>query len=174
MATGTTSNRSIKSPHKGRYENFIGGKWVAPEAGRYFKNISPINGQVICEVPRSTVADVEAALNAAHAAKDKWGKMSVAERSLISLRIADRIEENLELIGEAETWDNDKPIHETRAADIPLVVDDFRYFAVSSEHKKVEYRKLIMILLPTTSMKHLVLLDRLFLGISRFSWQRGN
>lgn len=129
MTIAATSNRSIKSPYKTRYENFIGGKWVAPEAGRYFKNISPINGQVLCEVPRSTAADVEKALDAAHAAKDKWGKMSVAERSLILLRIADRIEENLELIAEAETWDNGKPIRETRAADIPLVIDHFRYYA---------------------------------------------
>ncbi len=118
-----------QSPFKARYDNFIGGKFVAPIAGRYMDNITPITGQKVCEVPRSDAADVELALDAAHAAKDAWGKTSAAERSNILLKIADRIEENLDLIAAAETWDNGKPIRETTAADIPLAIDHFRYFA---------------------------------------------
>ena len=117
------------SPFKSRYDNFIGGKFVEPVNGQYFDNITPITGAKVCEVARSTAEDVELALDAAHAAKDAWGKTSVAERSNILLKIADRIEENLDLIATAETWDNGKPIRETTAADIPLSVDHFRYFA---------------------------------------------
>lgn len=117
------------SPFKSRYDNFIGGKSVPPVNGRYFDNITPINGSVVCEVARSDGADVELALNAAHAAKNAWGKTPAAERSNVLLRIADRIEENLEMIATAETWDNGKPIRETTAADIPLAIDHFRYFA---------------------------------------------
>ena len=117
------------SPFKLRYDNFIGGRYVAPVNGKYFNNITPISGEVVCEIARSDTADVELALDAAHAAKDAWGKTSAAERSNILLKIADRIEENLELIATAETWDNGKPIRETTAADIPLSVDHFRYFA---------------------------------------------
>lgn len=120
---------AFKSPFKPRYENFIGGQWKAPNAGRYFENISPINGKPIGEIARSDASDVEDALDAAHAAKDKWGTMSVAERALILNRIADRMEENLELLATAETWDNGKPIRETMAADMPLAIDHFRYFA---------------------------------------------
>lgn len=122
-------SRTVKPAFAKRYENFIGGKWVAPKSGRYFENTSPVNGQVLCEVARSEAADVEAALDAAHAAKDAWGKTSVAERALILNRIADRIEENLPQLAAAETWDNGKPIRETTAADLPLAVDHFRYFA---------------------------------------------
>ncbi|WP_343313397.1 aldehyde dehydrogenase [Brucella sp. BE17] len=122
-------SRTVKPAFAKRYENFIGGKWVAPKSGRYFENTSPVNGQVLCEVARSEAADVEAALDAAHAAKDAWGKTSVAERALILNRIADRIEENLAQLAAAETWDNGKPIRETTAADLPLAVDHFRYFA---------------------------------------------
>ncbi|MBP7002768.1 MAG: aldehyde dehydrogenase family protein [Amaricoccus sp.] len=121
--------REAKVPYETRYDNFIGGKRVAPKSGRYFENTSPINGQVICEVARSDAADVEAALDAAHAAKDAWGRTSAAERALILNRIADRMEENLELLARAETWDNGKPIRESTAADIPLAIDHFRYFA---------------------------------------------
>lgn len=117
------------SPFKQRYDNYIGGKFVAPVSGRYFNNITPISGEVVCEIARSDAADVELALDAAHAAKEAWGKTSATERSNILLRIADRIEENLDLIATAETWDNGKPIRETTAADIPLSVDHFRYFA---------------------------------------------
>ena len=114
---------------KKRYENFIGGKWVPPVKGSYFENITPITGKPMCEIPLSTTEDIDLALDAAHKAKDAWGKTSVAERAMILNRIADRMQENLELIATAETWDNGKPIRETMAADIPLAIDHFRYFA---------------------------------------------
>ncbi|AWN51540.1 aldehyde dehydrogenase [Methylobacterium sp. 17Sr1-1] len=117
------------SPFSGRYDNFIGGAWVAPVAGRYFENTSPITGGVICEVARSDAQDIERALDAAHAAKDSWGRTAPAERARILLKIADRMEDNLDLIALAETWDNGKPIRETTHADIPLAIDHFRYFA---------------------------------------------
>ena len=112
-----------------RYDNFIGSKWVAPIKGKYSENLSPITGKSICQIPRSTAEDVELALDAAHAAKDKWGKTSPAERARIIYKIADRMEENLDRLAIAETWDNGKPIRETRLADIPLAIDHFRYFA---------------------------------------------
>ena len=112
-----------------RYENFIGGQWVPPAEGQYFEALSPVNGQAFCEVARSTAADIESALDAAHAAAPAWGKTSVAERSVMLNKIADRIAENLEKIALAESWDNGKPIRETLNADIPLAVDHFRYFA---------------------------------------------
>ncbi|MEN4476874.1 aldehyde dehydrogenase family protein, partial [Mycolicibacterium cosmeticum] len=114
---------------KSRYENFIGGQWVAPAGGRYFENRTPVTGQVFCEIPRSDEVDVEAALDAAHAAAPGWGKSSPAQRAVLLNKIADRIEENLESIALAESWDNGKPIRETLNADIPLAIDHFRYFA---------------------------------------------
>ncbi|MBM96443.1 MAG: aldehyde dehydrogenase [Oceanospirillaceae bacterium] len=114
---------------KERYDNFIGGQWVAPVNGQYMDNISPVDGQVFCQVPRSDEADINLALDAAHAAKSAWGKTSVAERSNILLKIADRIEANLETLAVAETWDNGKAVRETLAADVPLSADHFRYFA---------------------------------------------
>src|SRR6516225_4674165 len=120
---------TTKSPFAERYDNFIGGKWVAPRSGQYFDNISPVTGQVVCKIARSDAQDVEAALDAAHAAKDAWGRTSVVERAIILNRIADRMEANLERLAVAETWDNGKPIRETRAADLPLAIDHFRYFA---------------------------------------------
>lgn len=114
---------------KKRYGNFINGTWKEPVNGQYFTNISPVNGEVICEIPRSAAEDIDLALDAAHAAKDAWGKTSVAERSNILLKIADRIEENLERLAVAETWDNGKAVRETLAADVPLSADHFRYFA---------------------------------------------
>ncbi|MDA9437457.1 aldehyde dehydrogenase [Bradyrhizobium sp. CCBAU 51627] len=118
-----------KNPFAASYDNFIGGKWVAPRAGKYFDNASPVTGQVVCKIARSDAQDVEAALDAAHAAKDAWGRTSVVERAIILNRIADRMEENLERLAIAETWDNGKPIRETRAVDLPLAIDHFRYFA---------------------------------------------
>ncbi|MFM1654854.1 aldehyde dehydrogenase [Brevibacillus sp. B_LB10_24] len=118
-----------KVTFKKRYDNFIGGKWVPPVKGEFFENISPVNGAVFCEIPRSTAEDIEAALDAAHAAKDAWGRTSAAERSRILLQIADRMEANLEMLAVAETWDNGKPIREALAADLPLAIDHFRYFA---------------------------------------------
>jgi aldehyde dehydrogenase len=120
---------TLKSPFAERYDNFIGGAWTEPASGRYFDNVSPVNGQVICKVSRSDEKDVEAALDAAHAAKDAWGRTSTTERANILNRIADRMESNLEILAIAETWDNGKPIRETRAADVPLAIDHFRYFA---------------------------------------------
>ncbi|MEW5835973.1 MAG: aldehyde dehydrogenase [Pseudomonadota bacterium] len=120
---------AVQVPFKQRYDNFIGGQWVAPRAGRYFENITPITGKAFCEIARSDASDIEAALDAAHAAKQAWGRTSVAERALILNRIADRMEQNLALLAHAETWDNGKPIRETMAADLPLAIDHFRYFA---------------------------------------------
>ncbi|TVT61196.1 aldehyde dehydrogenase family protein [Amycolatopsis rhizosphaerae] len=112
-----------------RYENFIGGKWVPPVEGRYFDNPSPVDGKVFTQVARSSAADVELALDAAHAAAERWGRTSAAERAGILNKIADRIEANLEALAVAETWENGKPVRETLAADLPLAVDHFRYFA---------------------------------------------
>ncbi|UYH50688.1 aldehyde dehydrogenase [Candidatus Kirkpatrickella diaphorinae] len=118
-----------KTPFKARYENFIGGKWVPPVNGAYMTNRSPVDGRVLCEVPHSSDADVELALDAAHAARASWGRTSTTDRSRILLKIADKMEANLDLIAQAETWDNGKPIRETTNADIPLAIDHFRYFA---------------------------------------------
>ncbi len=112
-----------------RYDNYIGGKWVPPVKGQYFSNITPVTGKAFCEVARSTAEDVELALDAAHAAKDAWAKTSVTERSNILNKIADRVEANLEQLAVAECWENGKPVRECLAADLPLVVDHWRYFA---------------------------------------------
>ncbi|MGY1897176.1 acetaldehyde dehydrogenase ExaC [Nocardia gipuzkoensis] len=112
-----------------RYDNFIGGAWTAPVEGRYFENPSPVDGQTFCEVARSSAADIELALDAAHQAADAWGATSATERANILNKIADRIEDNLEALAVAETWENGKPVRETLAADLPLAVDHFRYFA---------------------------------------------
>ncbi len=114
---------------KSRYENFIGGEWVAPIGGQYFENTTPVTGRVFTEIARSMPEDVEKALDAAHAAAPAWGRASTTERSNVLLRIADRMEANLEALAIAETWDNGKPVRETLAADLPLAIDHFRYFA---------------------------------------------
>jgi len=121
--------RGATPQFKTRYENYVGGAWVAPASGRYFDNTSPVNGQVLCEIARSEAIDIERALDSAHAAKDAWGATSVAERANILTRIAQRMEDNLQRLAEAETWDNGKPLRETLAADLPLAIDHFRYFA---------------------------------------------
>ncbi|HSJ39072.1 MAG TPA: aldehyde dehydrogenase [Planococcus sp. (in: firmicutes)] len=118
-----------KITFKDRYENYINGEWKAPVKGQYFENTSPVTGKVFTEIARSTAEDVEAALDAAHAAKDAWGKSSVTVRSNILLKIADRMEQNLEMLAVAETWDNGKAVRETLNADLPLAIDHFRYFA---------------------------------------------
>ncbi|ORA84417.1 aldehyde dehydrogenase [Mycobacterium malmoense] len=115
--------------YESRYQNFIGGQWVAPAGGRYFENPTPVTGQTFCEIPRSDEADVEKALDAAHAAAPAWGKAAPAERAAVLNKIADRIEENKTALAVAEVWDNGKPIREALAADIPLAADHFRYFA---------------------------------------------
>ena len=112
-----------------KYDNFINGEWVAPIDGEYFDNSSPIDGKTFCQIARSKAADVEAALDAAHAAKDAWGKTSVTERSNMLLKLADGIEANLEAIAIAESYENGKPVRETLAADIPIAIDHLRYFA---------------------------------------------
>jgi aldehyde dehydrogenase len=118
-----------KVTFKSRYENYINGAFVPPVSGRYFDNPSPVTGRSFCEVARSDAADIEKALDAAHAASEAWGKTSPAERSAILNKIADRMEANLEMLAVAETWDNGKPIRETMVADLPLAIDHFRYFA---------------------------------------------
>ncbi|MCH7337042.1 aldehyde dehydrogenase family protein [Acinetobacter sp. NIPH 2699] len=118
-----------KIQFKSQYENFIGGQWVAPVKGQYFDNISPVDGQAFARIPRSSAEDIELALDAAHKAKIEWNKSSPTTRSNLLLKIADRLEAHLEMLAVAETWDNGKPVRETLAADIPLAIDHFRYFA---------------------------------------------
>ncbi|MTD13832.1 aldehyde dehydrogenase family protein [Nakamurella sp. YIM 132087] len=125
-APGTEGSTVTVAP---RYDNYIGGEWVPPAGGKYFENPSPVNGKVFTEVARSTSDDIEAALDAAHGARRAWGRTSVAERAVILNKIADRIEQNLQDLAIAETWDNGKPVRETLAADMPLAIDHFRYFA---------------------------------------------
>ncbi|MFD2178166.1 aldehyde dehydrogenase family protein [Veronia pacifica] len=114
---------------KPKYENYINGKWVPPVKSQYFDNITPVNGSVICQIPKSTSEDVDLALDAAHDAFPTWSLSSVTERSNLLLKIADIIEQNSEMLAVVETWDNGKPVRETINADLPLVVDHFRYFA---------------------------------------------
>src|SRR5450830_1798507 len=118
-----------KIAYQAQYNNFIGGKWVAPVKGQYFDVITPISGKTYTKVARSTAEDIELALDAAHAAAVSWGRTPAAERAGLLLKIADRLEANLELLAYAETVDNGKPIRETLNADIPLAIDHFRYFA---------------------------------------------
>lgn len=112
-----------------RYDHWIGGEYVPPARGRYFENPSPVNGLPFTEIARGTAEDVERALDAAHAAAPAWGRVAAAERATILLRVADRMEQNLERLAVAESWENGKPVRETLAADIPLAIDHFRYFA---------------------------------------------
>jgi aldehyde dehydrogenase len=114
-----------------RYDNYIGGHSRPPLGGEYFENVTPVTGRPFCEVARSRADDVEAALDAAHAARPAWAQISAGERAQLLLRIADRIEQNLEMLAVAETWDNGKPVRESLAADMPLAVDHFRYFAAA-------------------------------------------
>jgi len=154
-----------------RYENFVGGEWVAPADGVYFENRSPVDGKPFCEVARSSQADLEKALDAAHAAAPGWGKTAAAERANILLKIADIIDANLETLAYVDSWDNGKAIRETLNADIPLCADHFRYFAGC-------LRALPLISMqrqyPTTTMNRWALSGRLFRGISRSSWRPGN
>ncbi|WP_339664708.1 acetaldehyde dehydrogenase ExaC [Maribacter arcticus] len=131
MSTTATVEKDIlqKPKFKNQYENFIGGKWVAPSKGEYFDNISPVDGKSFTKIPRSTAEDIELAIDAAWKAAPSWNTSSATERSNMLLKIADKIEQNLEVLARAETWDNGKAIRETRAADLPLAVDHFRYFA---------------------------------------------
>ena len=131
MSTTATVEKDVlqKPKFKNQYENYIGGKWVAPSKGEYFDNISPVDGKSFTKIPRSTAEDIEKAIDAAWEAAPSWNTSSATERSNMLLKIADKIEQNLEALARAETWDNGKAIRETRAADLPLAVDHFRYFA---------------------------------------------
>lgn len=129
MRYANPNTDGAKVNFKSQYENFIGGEWVAPVKGEYFDDISPVDGKVFTKVADSTSEDVELALDAAHKAKDAWAKTSPMERSNVLLKIADRLDEHLELLAVAETWENGKPVRETLEADIPLAIDHFRYFA---------------------------------------------
>ena len=129
MSITPSSHGRVKVQLKKQYGNYIGGKWLPPVRGEYFTNLTPVTGAALCEIPRSTAEDIELALDAAHAAKAAWGRTSPAERAVVLNKIADRMEEKLELLATVETWDNGKPIRETMAADLPLAVDHFRYFA---------------------------------------------
>ena len=129
MIYAAPGSAGAKVQFKAKYDNFIGGKWLAPVKGEYFDVISPINGKPYTRAARSGAGDIELALDAAHAAADKWGKTAPADRANVLLKIADRIEANLELLAYAETVDNGKPIRESRNADLPLVIDCFRYYA---------------------------------------------
>ena len=114
-----------------RYDNFIAGEWVPPVKGQYFENVTPVTGRAFTEVARGTAEDIELALDAAHGAAPGWGRTSAADRSAVLLKIADRMEQHLEALAVAESWDNGKPVRETLAADIPLAIDHFRYFAAT-------------------------------------------
>ena len=129
MDMADIAHLGVANPFKKQYGNYIGGRWVAPADGQYFENVSPIDGQVFCNIPRSNEKDIEAALDAAHAAKKAWGRTSATDRANVLLKIADRMEANLLTLAVAETIDNGKPLRETLAADLPLAVDHFRYFA---------------------------------------------
>ncbi|VXB87011.1 acetaldehyde dehydrogenase ExaC [Maribacter litoralis] len=131
MSTTATVEKDVlqKPKFKNQYENYIGGKWIAPSKGEYFDNISPVDGKSFTKIPRSTSEDIEKAIDAAWKAAPSWNSSSATERSNMLLKIADKIEQNLEVLARAETWDNGKAIRETRAADLPLAVDHFRYFA---------------------------------------------
>lgn len=129
MSLDLLKGLGVKIPYKAKYDNFIGGKWVAPVKGEYFDVITPITGKPYTQAARSGAEDVELALDAAHAATDGWARTAPAQRANLLLKIADRLEANLELLATAETIDNGKPIRETLNADIPLAIDHFRYFA---------------------------------------------
>ncbi|MDN3427582.1 aldehyde dehydrogenase family protein [Microbacterium sp. APC 3898] len=129
MVYAMPNTEGSKVTFKDKYENFINGEWKAPVKGQYFENVSPVTGKKFTEIARSTAEDVELALDAAHAAKDAWGKTSVTQRANALLKIADRMEQNLEMLAVAETWDNGKAVRETLNADLPLAIDHFRYFA---------------------------------------------
>lgn len=163
-----------EAPFKLKYGNYIGGKWVEPKSGRYMDNLSPVTGHKICEVPRSDASDIEFALDAAHKARDKWGKTSITERSNILLKIAQRIEENLDLIARAETWDNGK-----RCARPPMRI--FRWpstisviLRAASVRRKARSAKSTTTPSPIISMSRLVLSARSFRGTSRSSWPPGS
>ncbi len=126
----TTASNAVERPRfKDQYENYIGGKWTPPVRGEYFENTSPVDGQVFTRIPKSTEEDINLAIDAAWAAAPQWNNSSATYRSNLLLKIADIMEANLEVLARTETWDNGKALRETRAADLPLAIDHFRYFA---------------------------------------------
>ena len=129
MIYAKPNTEGSKVKYRDRYENYIGGEWVPPVGGKYFESISPVDGRPFASFARSDERDIETALNAAHGARERWGRTSPAERSRLLNKIADVMEANLEMLAVSETWDNGKPIRETLAADLPLAIDHFRYFA---------------------------------------------
>lgn len=129
MVYAFPNTEGAKVSFKDKYNNYINGEWTPPVNGQYFENVTPVTGKVFTMVARSTSEDIELALDAAHAAKEAWGLTSVTERSNILNKIANRLEENLEMLAIAETWDNGKAVRETLNADLPLAIDHFRYFA---------------------------------------------
>lgn len=129
MAHSLLEQVKSKVPLKSRYDNFIGGQWTAPVKGQYFDNVSPVTGEIYCKIARSTEEDVDKALDAAHKALETWGKTSPAERAAVLNKIADRLEANLPSLALIESWDKGKPLRESMAADVPMAVDHFRYFA---------------------------------------------
>ncbi|MBL8738369.1 MAG: aldehyde dehydrogenase family protein [Planctomycetes bacterium] len=129
MRYANPNTPGAKVAFQDRYDNFLGGKWTPPVKGQYFDNVTPVTGKVFCKVARSTAEDVELALDAAHKAAPGWGRTPVAQRAAILEQIAARMQANLEKLAVAETWDNGKPVRETLAADLPLAIDHFRYFA---------------------------------------------
>ncbi|MFO1029938.1 MAG: aldehyde dehydrogenase [Planctomycetota bacterium] len=129
MRYANPNTAGAKVAFQDRYDNFIGGRWVPPVKGQYFDNVTPVTGKVFCKVARSTAEDVELALDAAHKAAPGWGRTPVAQRAAILEQVAARMQANLEKLAVAETWDNGKPVRETLAADLPLAIDHFRYFA---------------------------------------------
>lgn len=152
--------------YESRYQNFIGGQWVAPVHGRYFENPTPVTGQPFCEVPRSDAADIDKALDAAHAAAPGWGKTAPAERAAILNMIADRIDKNAAALAVAEVWDNGKPVREALAADIPLAVDHFRYFAAAIRAQEGALSQIDEDTVPTTSTSRSAWWARSFRGTS--------
>jgi len=152
---------------RSKYDNFIGGQWVAPVQGQYFTNITPITGKPVGEIARSTAEDIELALDAAHKAREKWGLTSPAERAKVLNRIADRMEENLDLLALVETIDNGKPIRETTHADLPLAVDHFRYFAACIRAQEGSAPSWTAPRSLTTSTSRWASSARSFLGTSR-------
>ena len=149
-----TSHLKVKFPFKAKYGNYINGKFVEPKSGKYFDNVSPISNEKICSVARSDEKDVEAALDAAHAAFPEWGKTDITTRSNILYKIADVLEKNLNLLATAECLDNGKPIRECMAADLPLVIDHWRYFAGVSEQRKVQLLKSVTVNILITFQNH--------------------
>lgn len=129
VAVAPAPNLAERPTFKSKYDHFIDGEWVAPSSGEYFDNISPIDGKPFTKAARGNAQDIDKAIDAAHKAFETWGKTAAAYRSNLLLKIAQIVEDNLDYLATVETIDNGKPIRETKAADLPLVVDHFRYFA---------------------------------------------